>query len=774
MRTKKLLLILALLLTAVTGAWADDGIYCTASDVGRVVCTDGSIYDNVSAAEADGKTAVAMIAYLDTENNKGLALALADESDTMAWSTAISTCSAKTPTVTGGTWKLATKDEWDLMISDAGSYKALHDGFSSVGGTNMQWSSSYYYYWSSTEYDSGHAWSYNSNGDSWYSSDAKENCNYVRACLAFDFNTPVTKMADNWYMISRQTQTRQSDWTALSAGSTTGRTLGSAGNTTYYYVTSNLSFTNSTAGGSGLTIQGTVYLYIPSGKTVTCMGHDASGITGGGAGIELTAGNTLYLIGGGRLVATGGNAANGGNGGKGNDAEVNTETDQYILGGSGGTGGNGGGGAGAGIGTCGGNGGTGGTGGQRTGTYNQETTQYGVDGNAGSGGSTASAMGTVYKTNDITVNATGGSAGSNGTGGNRGLTASQHPGSNVYMASGGGGGGAGGFGGAASDIGTGGPGGGGGGGGAAGNVAWVVYSGTDNGYYHAGAFGGNGGTNADGSSAPNGADVELTNPKYADLQGVGLRSDASKYSDDAGWENGNGCHDGGAGGAAGSASVGGSYGTVTLDWTTQGKGTEDAPFIVSSTDDWNVFADYVNSGYAFSGEFVKLGDDISVSIPAGIRKSDSYNGPFSGTFLGDGHTITVTLTDDGKQGLAPFRCINGATIRDLKVAGTIASNKNHTRLHWHRQRRGRQPQQHRRPLGLERQRYARPRELPGSRHLHQHRVHAPHGLAESSGQHHQLLLYDTADWLARECLHRQRSQAGRRHCHCPRQPRRRG
>ena len=680
MRTKKLLLILALLLTAVTGAWADDGIYCTASDVGRVVCTDGSIYDNVSAAEADGKTAVAMIAYLDTENNKGLALALADESDEsdwMAWSTAISTCSAKTPTVTGGTWKLATKDEWDLMISAAGSYNALHDGFSSVGGTNMQWSPTYYY-WSSTEYDSGYAWSYNFSGGSWHSNDPKENCNYVRACLAFDFNTPVTKMADNWYMISRQTQTRQSDWTALSAGSTTGRTLGSADAVTYYYATGDLSFTNSTVGGSGLTIQGTVYLYIPSGTTLTCTGANASGQTGAGAGIELTQGNSLYLIGGGTLNANGGNAANGGNGADGNNAEVNVNKSQYILGGSGGTGGNGGGGAGAGIGTCGGNGGTGGTGGQRTGTYNQETTQYGVDGNAGSGGSTAGPMGTLYKTNDITVNATGGSAGSNGTRGNRGLTASQHPGSNVYMASGGGGGGAGGFGGAATGIGTGGPGGGGGGGGAAGNVAWVVYSGTANGYYHAGAFGGKGGTNADGSSALNGADVELTNPKLADIQGVGLRSEASDYTDDAGWENGNGRHAGGSGGAAGSASVGGSYGTVTVDWTTQGKGTEDAPFIVSSTDDWNVFADYVNSGYAFSGEFVKLGDDISVSIPAGIRKSDSYNGPFSGTFLGDGHTITVTLTDDGKQGLAPFRCINGATIRDLKVAGTIASNKNHT------------------------------------------------------------------------------------------------
>ena len=377
--------------------------------------------------------------------------------------------------------------------------------------------------------------------------------------------------ADEWDEVYRQTQTKQSDWTALSAGSTTGRTLGSAGNTTYYYVTSNLSFTNSTVGGSGLTILGTVYLYVPEGMTLTCTGANASGQTGAGAGIELTAGNSLYLIGGGSLNANGGNAANGGNGGKGNDAEVNTSNDEYILGGSGGTGGNGGGGAGAGIGTRGGNGGTGGSGGQRTGSYTDETTQHGVDGNPGSAGSTAGPMGTLYVYQALapTMNVHGGSQGSNGSGGGGGRTASQHPGSNVYMASGGGGGGAGGFGGAASNIGTGGPGGGGGGGGAAGNVAWVVYSGTANGYYHAGAYGGDGGTNADGTTASDGADVELDNPKHADIQGVGLRDSASKYTDDAGWENGNGRHDGGAGGAAGSASVGGSYGTVTVDWSTQ-------------------------------------------------------------------------------------------------------------------------------------------------------------------------------------------------------------
>ena len=481
----------------------------------------------------------------------------------------------------------------------------------------------------------------------------------------------------SWEEVYQKTGTTSDKWTAINAGSTTGQTLGSAGSTTYCYAGGDLRFTNSNAGGSGLTIQGTVYLYVPQGVTLTCIGANANGQTGAGAGIELAAGNTLYLFGGGTVNAMGGNAANGGNGGNGNDAFL--DSDKTILGGSGGNGGHGGGGAGAGIGTRGGTGGSGGGGGQRTGSSGDEKTQYGVDGSAGSTGGTADNMGSFYEIlSSVTLVATGGSAGSNGTGGDRGLTASQHPGSDVYMASGGGGGGAGGFGGAASAIGTGGPGGGGGGGGAAGNVAWVVYSGTANGYYHAGAKGGKGGTNGDSTSAPEGTSIELTNPKYADIQGGGLRPSASDYTDDAGWEKGNAWHDGGSGGAAGSASVGGSYGTVTVDWTTQGKGTEDAPFIVSSTDDWNVFADYVNSGYAFSGEFVKLTQDISISTPVGSHVSDSDNKPFSGTFLGDGHTITVTLTDDGKQGLAPFRSIDGATIKNLKVAGTIASSQYHS------------------------------------------------------------------------------------------------
>ena len=737
---------------------------------------------------------------------------------------------------------------------------------------------------------------------------------------------------NEWDEVYALTQTTSANWTALNAGSATGQTLGSAGATSYYYITGDLNFANSNAGGSGLTIQGTVYLYIPSGKTLATTGANASGQTGAGAGIELAAGNTLYLVGGGTLNATGGNAANGGNGGNGSDAECTY--DESILGGSGGTGGNGGGGAGAGIGTRGGNGGNGGTGGQRNGSYGQETTQYGVDGNAGSAGSTAGAMGNLYMvTSSFNLSATGGQAGSNGTGGNRGLTASQHPGSNVYMASGGGGGGAGGFGGAASNIGTGGPGGGGGGGGAAGNVAWVVYSGTANGYYHAGAKGGHGGTNGNNTSAPDGTSIELDNPKHADIQAGGLRDNASDYSDDAGWENGNAWHDGGAGGAcgntstsitivtsemttmtsgiytvltdvtisnritiegnvvlnlgegatlhapkgievdhnnsanltingpgtltidgcdydksgigsmrvgtivinggtinvnggAGGAGIGGDHhntiggyitinggvvnatggnlaagigggdgpgsgddfrylglcgdiiinggqvtaigglsdmgeyngpgigpgnnfrqtetGTLTLGWThsedfvystgyvadpnapwrtpihqisfvagkqfmidgtatiataenlkssgttkivpyeagqqtLSGSGTDGDPYRISSTADWNKFVHNVLDGNSYNSQYVKLMADIDITKCVGVYDDNAANArPFSGTFLGNDHTITATITDNLHRGTAPFRYISGATIKNLTVAGTIASNQYHT------------------------------------------------------------------------------------------------
>ncbi len=106
-------------------------------------------------------------------------------------------------------------------------------------------------------------------------------------------------------------------------------------------------------------------------------------------------------------------------------------------------------------------------------------------------------------------------------------------------------------------------------------------------------------------------------------------------------------------------------------WPTQGLGTEDNPFIISNTTDWNDFANFVNGDYTFSGQFVKLDSNISASSMAGTDDAHS----FQGTFDGDGKTLTFNKGTEGfpftEQYCAPFRHVKNATIKNLHVAGTI-------------------------------------------------------------------------------------------------------
>ena len=83
---KTLVAVLAIA-AAATGPVRAQSITCSADDLGKVICTDGSIYATVSAATTAGKTAAAMIAYVDETNLNGLALALAEDGN-MNWSTA--------------------------------------------------------------------------------------------------------------------------------------------------------------------------------------------------------------------------------------------------------------------------------------------------------------------------------------------------------------------------------------------------------------------------------------------------------------------------------------------------------------------------------------------------------------------------------------------------------------------------------------------------------------------------------------------------------------
>ena len=253
-----------------------------------------------------------------------------------------------------------------------------------------------------------------------------------------------------------------------------GSTKGAALSSGVYYVDSNVTYSNSTAGGSGISIAGgaTVYLYVKKGVTLTATGGNGSGRTGGGAGINVPSNSTLVLLGQGTVKATGGRAGNGSNGARGGDGVLNNGTN--YRGGYGASGGAGGGGAGAGIG---GSGGTGGTGGGQTSNGSNKTSgssnASGSDGNGGGAGGTGGSCGTVYILGSLTVNAASGGSGSGGSGGSGGTTQksdSKWDGKKYHTAGAGGGGGGGGGGYTASAIGGGGAGGGGGGSGGQGGT----------------------------------------------------------------------------------------------------------------------------------------------------------------------------------------------------------------------------------------------------------------------------------------------------------------
>ena len=162
---------------------ATPSLSLTNPTVGQVIGSDGKNY--AAASVPSGVTAVAMIAYVSGSN--GLAIALADEGE-MNWATAKSTCEAKTPAFTNGTWKLPTQDEWMQMFSanggDQENYNGLNTAITTAGGTAFQ--DGTVNYWSSSEYDSGqaHLMQFYYGNAMWFK-DWKVNERWVRACLAF-------------------------------------------------------------------------------------------------------------------------------------------------------------------------------------------------------------------------------------------------------------------------------------------------------------------------------------------------------------------------------------------------------------------------------------------------------------------------------------------------------------------------------------------------------------------------------------------------------------
>ena len=133
---------------------------------------------------------------------------------------------------------------------------------------------------------------------------------------------------------------------------------------------------------------------------------------------------------------------------------------------------------------------------------------------------------------------------------------------------------------------------------------------------------------------------------------------------------------------------------VIANFIPNGSGTQDDPYRISSNTDWNAFADAVNNGHTFFKEYLKLTDDVRLTINndkdsdkiAGVVANSSAGTAqkwFSGTFDGDWHIMTFNVGTNETGYIpghnyspsSPFRAIDGATIKNMTVVGEIYSTK---------------------------------------------------------------------------------------------------
>jgi hypothetical protein len=168
----------------------------TTAEIGWRIGSDGNAYS--PGILPSGVTAVAMVAYVGSETdevapkNHGLAIALSDEASKMNWNQAMSEtgAAAHTPSITGYSWKLPSRENWENMFNANGGNAESHTGLdaalTSVGGYVLLQGQEY---WSSTRvtgtYDRVTIY-INSTGAATASQRTDiSGVPYVRACFAF-------------------------------------------------------------------------------------------------------------------------------------------------------------------------------------------------------------------------------------------------------------------------------------------------------------------------------------------------------------------------------------------------------------------------------------------------------------------------------------------------------------------------------------------------------------------------------------------------------------
>lgn len=109
-----------------------------------------------------------------------------------------------------------------------------------------------------------------------------------------------------------------------------------------------------------------------------------------------------------------------------------------------------------------------------------------------------------------------------------------------------------------------------------------------------------------------------------------------------------------------------------------------AEFVLSTYGELAGFMSLVNDGNTFRNKTVKLGKDITIPADSDFKPIGNHvKKPFSGTFDGQGHSISglnMTVASNGSSYYGLFGNLDKAVIKDLTVKyGSIKSDKNTTK-----------------------------------------------------------------------------------------------
>ena len=136
-----------------------------------------------------------------------------------------------------------------------------------------------------------------------------------------------------------------------------------------------------------------------------------------------------------------------------------------------------------------------------------------------------------------------------------------------------------------------------------------------------------------------------------------------------------------------------------VNW--QGSGTKNDPFVISTKSELYGLAEVVNAGTTFEGQYIILGDNITVNgseassykttepayawLPIGrMLTSESFAG-FAGVFDGNGHSISGLYAKNSSQSIhggtkwyiGLFGAINGGTVKNVSIINSYFEGDYH-------------------------------------------------------------------------------------------------